>query len=266
MERKILALFLLISFLVGPVGLENVRANSAKIKKYNLRNILATHTTYFDDQASNRTQNIKVAARKIDNTVIKPGEVFSFNQIVGPRTKKRGFKEAIEIVNNKYVTGVGGGVCQVSSTLYNSVLLAGLKIIEREHHSRPVNYVPLGRGATVYYNLIDFKFKNNFSNPLMIMSKVVNDQLTITLLGTDPGIDVRVVTSSPEIIDPKVIKKSDKEINTDHKKIVQTAKVGYKVTTRRIIKSGSTIIEDKLISKDIYPPINKIIKVNPQNN
>ena len=266
MERKILALFLLISFLVGPVGLENVRANSAKIKKYNLRNIIATHTTYFDDQASNRTQNIKVSARKIDNTVIKPGEVFSFNQIVGPRTKKRGFKEAIEIVNNKYVTGVGGGVCQVSSTLYNSVLLAGLKIIEREHHSRPVNYVPLGRGATVYYNLIDFKFKNNFSNPLMIMSKVVNDQLTITLLGTDPGIDVRVVTSSPEIIDPKVIKKSDKEINTDHKKIVQTAKVGYKVTTRRIIKSGSTIIEDKLISKDIYPPINKIIKVNPQNN
>ena len=257
-----LLLFFSVSLVVTPI----TEADPSKIKKYKLRNILATHTTYFNANASKRTQNIKVAAKKIDNTIIKAGEIFSFNKIVGPRTKKRGFKEAIEIVNNKYVTGVGGGVCQVSSTLYNSVLLSGLKIIERENHSRPVNYVPLGRGATVYYDLIDFKFKNNFSNPLMIMAKVVNDQLTITLLGTDPGINVEVITSSPEIIDPKVIKKADKQLKKGNEKIIQDGEVGYKVTTRRIIKSGSKTIENRLISKDVYPPVNKIIKVNPQNN
>ena len=266
MRRKLLSAFCLLLLLIISLTLpQSIEANFNKIKKYNLRDILATHTTYFNQSASNRTQNIKVAANKIDGTVIKAGQIFSFNKVVGARTKKRGFKEAVEIVNNKYVTGVGGGVCQVSSTLYNAVLFAGLKIVERKNHSRPVDYIPLGRGATVYYDLIDFKFKNNFSNSLLIMSKVVNDQLTITLLGKDPGINVKVITSSPQIIDPKVIKKPDKELN-NNRKVMQEGKVGYKVTTRRIIKSNSEIVNNEIISKDIYPPINKIIKINPQYN
>ena len=268
MNKKMVSISLLIilffSLVVIPKhGLTN---SLNKIKKYNLRNILVTYTTYFNSSNSNRSKNIKVAAQKINGKLLKPGEVFSFNNVVGPRTKKNGFKEAIEIVNNEFVTGVGGGVCQVSSTLYNSVLFTGLKIIDRKNHSRPVNYVPLGRGATVYYGLIDFKFKNNFSNPIMIMAKVVDNQLTITLLGTDPGIDVKVVTSSPQILDPEIIKKSDNNLNEGTKKIIQSGKVGYKVTTRRIIKSGSTIIKDQLISEDVYPPINKIIKINPKTN
>ena len=262
-KELVLISILILVILVIP---QEVRAYGAKIKKYNLRSILATHTTYFKSSDKQRSLNIKLAAQKIDGRVIKAGEVFSFNQIVGPRTKGRGFKESVEIVNNKYVTGVGGGVCQVSSTLYNSVLFAGLEIIERKNHSRPVTYVPLGRGATVYYDLIDFKFKNNFSHPIMIMAKVVNKQLTITLLGKDLGIDVKVVTSAPQTIDPKVIKKPDANLDKGSKKIVQKSRVGYKVITRRIIRSGSKVIENKLISQDIYPPINKIVKVNPQHN
>lgn len=266
MKRKLLIACCLILFIISLALPQNIAANFNKIKKYNLQNILATHTTYFNELDSNRTQNIKVAAKNIDGTIIKAGEIFSFNEVVGARTKKRGFKEAVEIINNQYVTGVGGGVCQVSSTLYNAVLFAGLKIVERKNHSRPVNYIPLGRGATVYYDLIDFKFKNNFSKPMMIIAKVVQDQLTITLLGTDPGINVEVITSSPEIIDPQIIKKTDKKLKRGRKKIVQDGEVGYKVTTRRIIKSGSKIIENSLIAKDIYEPIDKVIKVNPQKN
>ncbi|MFO7820194.1 MAG: VanW family protein [Halanaerobacter sp.] len=258
----LLSLLVLVNLLIP----SEVEAYGIKIKKYNLRSVLATHTTYFKNSDKERSSNIKLAAQKIDGRVIKAGDSFSFNQVVGPRTKERGFKESAEIVNNEYVTGVGGGVCQVSSTLYNSVLFAGLEIIERKNHSRPVTYVPLGRGATVYYDLIDFKFKNNFSHPIMIMAKVVDKQLTITLLGKDPGIDVKVVTSAPQTIDPEVIEKSDSDLEQGNKEVVQKSKVGYKVRTRRVIKSDSKIIEDELISEDIYPPINKIIKVNPQHN
>lgn len=263
--KRVLFSFLVWLLLLNLLVPKAVAIDPAKIKKYNLSNILATYTTYFDLEDENRSRNIKLAVKKIDGKVLKAGESFSFNNTVGPRTKERGFKKAIEIVNNKYVTGIGGGICQVSSTLYNSVLSAGLKILERDNHSRPVSYIPLGRGATVYYDLIDFKFKNNYAHPIMITARVINNQLTISLLGTDLDIDVKVVTSEPEVIEPEVIKKKDTKLAKGSKKIVQESKVGYKVTTKRIIKSDAKVIEKKVI-KDIYPPVDKIVKVNPKNN
>ncbi|MGM0502582.1 MAG: VanW family protein [Bacillota bacterium] len=267
MNKKTITILLLLILFSTIVGVRKGSASRLKkIQKYNLHNILATHTTYFDNVDGKRATNIKIAAKKISGTVLQPGEIFSFNKTVGPRTKKNGFKEATEIVNNEFVTGVGGGVCQVSSTLYNSALFAGLEVIDRKNHSRPVNYVPLGRGAAVYYGSIDFKFKNNFSKPIMVISKVVKEQLTVTILGTDPGINVKVITSAPQVIDPEVVEKSDNSLTQGVKKIIQKGKVGYKVTTRRIIKNGSAVVENELISEDIYPPIKKIIKASPENN
>jgi len=266
-KKKTILLILLVVFSFVGSRVQAISVSQLeKIKKYKMSNILATHTTYFDKSEKNRTQNIKIATKKINEIVVKPGQTFSFNEVVGPRTKENNFKEAIEIVNNEYVIGVGGGVCQVSSTLYNSVLFSGLKIIDRQNHSKPVSYIPLGRGATVYYDAIDFKFKNDFSNSIMILSKVIDNRLTITLLGTDPGINVEVVTSAPRILDPEVIKKTDNSLNEGTEKVVQSGKVGYEVTTRRIIKSGSKILENNLISEDVYPPVNKIIKVNSKKN
>ncbi|MGM0502453.1 MAG: VanW family protein, partial [Bacillota bacterium] len=131
----------------------------------------------------NRRANIKLAVELINNTVVESGGVFSFNQQVGPRNKKRGFKESPEIIEGELSLGVGGGICQVSSTLYNAVNLKGIEIIELHHHSQNVSYVPQGKDATVAWRYLDFKFKNKFPTPIIIKAQIKGSKLQISLIG-----------------------------------------------------------------------------------
>jgi len=232
------------------------------IKKYHLNNIISTYTTYFNLSQSKRVCNIKLAIEEINGKVIMPQEVFSFNETVGARLKERGYQKATEIINGELVEGIGGGICQVSSTLYNTVLLADLKVTERRHHSQPVNYVPLGRGATVYYNQIDFKFKNNTGYPVMILAKVVNNQLTISLLGESKEEQIKIVTSKPEIISKEVIVKLDSSLPLGVKKVIQKGRDGIKIKVKKIISRGGRIIKTEDVSYDIYLPRRTIIKAN----
>ncbi len=135
------------------------------------------------DRNHNRTDNIILASHILDGTVIMPGDVFSFNQVVGERNLENGFKNAPVIINGYIQQDVGGGICQVATTLYNTALLAGLEIIERSPHSIPVKYAPHGLDATVFYGQIDLKIKNNMSNPVMINSTIENDNLKISIYG-----------------------------------------------------------------------------------
>lgn len=140
---------------------------------------LATYTTYFDPELVNRTRNIELSARAIDRYVVPVGEVFSFNEAVGPRTSERGYLPAPVIVEGEYTEGIGGGICQTSSTLFNSVDRAGLKIIERVSHSKQVTYVPAGRDATVSWGGPDFKFQNQLNGPILITAQTENGKLTV---------------------------------------------------------------------------------------
>ncbi|MCK8816469.1 VanW family protein [Natroniella sulfidigena] len=133
--------------------------------------------------SESRRENIKLATESINNQLILSGEVFSFNEIVGPRTKERGFKEAPQIVNGRLVPGVGGGICQVSSTLYNALKQDKLEIIERHTHSKDVSYVPEGKDATVAWDYFDFKFKNNFKQPIIIKASSGGGYVTVRILG-----------------------------------------------------------------------------------
>lgn len=133
--------------------------------------------------SANRIENIKLAAQMINNTLVTSGEVFSFNNEVGPRTKDRGFKESPQIVRGELTLGVGGGICQVSSTLYNTVAKQNLKIIERHLHSQDVEYVPDGQDAAVAWRYLDFKFKNTLDQPIIIKSEVKGGRLKISLIG-----------------------------------------------------------------------------------
>ncbi len=135
-------------------------------KKY--AKTLASYTTNFDSGNVNRSTNVRLAAKSIDGTVIKPGKTFSFNKVVGERTAEAGYKQAIVFEGGQPVPGLGGGVCQVSSTLFNAALLSNMKISERHYHSATVSYVPLGRDATVAYGSKDFKFTNNLDTPIKI--------------------------------------------------------------------------------------------------
>lgn len=142
---------------------------------------IAQYSTHFDSTQVNRTENIRLAAKALDGKVLAPGERFSFNKSVGERIAEAGYKEALIIEGNTFTPGLGGGVCQVSSTLYNVVLLAHLEILERHLHSLPVNYVPPGRDATVSFPILDFKFKNSTDTHLLIRSFVDGNTLTFQL-------------------------------------------------------------------------------------
>lgn len=134
--------------------------------------LIGSYETRFDSSNINRTINIKLSAKAIDKLILMPGEIFSFNKVVGERTVERGYKSAPIIVKGEYSEGIGGGICQLSSTLYNSVNEAGLEIISRYSHSKQVTYVPPGQDATVSWGGPDFQFKNSLSKPILLRIKI----------------------------------------------------------------------------------------------
>lgn len=147
--------------------------------------IVGQYSTFFNSNNSERTHNIRLASNAINNYVVFPGEVFSFNSVVGKRTVEKGYLPAPIIVRGELSEGIGGGICQVSSTLFNAVDKVGVKIIERYSHSRKVPYVPPNRDATVSWYGPDFTFENEYNQPLLIRSKVYGGQLNITIYSSD---------------------------------------------------------------------------------
>ena len=142
---------------------------------------LATHETEFNAKEKNRNTNITRASASIDGHIVQPGETFSYNETVGPTNEKRGYKKGIIFIKGKKKEGVGGGVCQVSTTLYNAAANAGLEILERHDHSKPVTYAKAGKEAATSYGGIDFKFKNNKSFPVKINASVGQKNGTISV-------------------------------------------------------------------------------------
>ncbi|GGD10438.1 VanW family protein [Pontibacillus salipaludis] len=151
---------------------------------------IGQYVTYFNKNNVERTHNIQLSSDAIDNHVVFPNEVFSFNEVVGKRTKERGYKPAPVIVKGEVTEGIGGGICQVSSTLFNAVDHARIKIVERYSHSKQVPYVPPGRDATVSWWGPDFTFKNNYNEPLLIRSNVVGGTLRVAIYSAN-GVEVK---------------------------------------------------------------------------
>ncbi|MFV2047609.1 VanW family protein [Metabacillus sp. YM-086] len=147
--------------------------------------LISHYVTYFNSRNMERSHNIKLASEAINNHVIFPGETFSFNAVVGKRTIEKGYLPAPVIVRGELSEGIGGGICQVSSTLFNAVDRAGVKIIERYSHSRRVPYVPSKRDATVSWYGPDFTFENEHNQPLLIQSKVYGGQLIIKIFSSE---------------------------------------------------------------------------------
>lgn len=141
--------------------------------------VIGSYKTNFNPTVKGRVENIAISSNEINQIVLGPGDRFYFNLVVGERTVERGYQEALEIVNKEFVMGIGGGICQTSSTLYNAVANAGLEILEVHSHSRSVGYVPTGKDATVSWGGPDFKFMNNKDYPVII--KTIVDRNSGTL-------------------------------------------------------------------------------------
>ncbi|MCM3768795.1 VanW family protein [Neobacillus niacini] len=146
---------------------------------------IGRYVTSFNPSNKNRSTNIKIAAEAIDNYVVFPGETFSFNRVVGKRTKERGYLRAKVIVRGEYAEDIGGGICQVSSTLFNAVDNAGLEIVERFSHSKKVSYIPPGRDATVSWYGPDFVFKNTYNQPVLIRARTLGGILIIKIFSSE---------------------------------------------------------------------------------
>src|SRR5205823_2528692 len=161
-----------------------------------INTVLAAYSTSMGGSSRNRRHNIQVACQAIDGTVLMPGEVFSYNDTVGPRSERAGFRTAPVIIHGELVPGTGGGICQVSSTLYNVALLGGLKIVRRSHHQFPVHYVPPGRDATVAYGSLDLRFANSLPRPVALDVKTAGSRVVIHLYGcAESKRDVQLVSS-----------------------------------------------------------------------
>ena len=218
---------------------------------------LSSYETSLLGKEKNTLYNIEKSAGEIDGIIVKPGEVISFNRLIGPADKGDGYKESTIIANGQFVSGYGGGVCQVSTTLYNAALLANLEIVERYNHSiygTPTSYVPLGQDAAVFYGYKDLKFKNSTDQQIVIFSEVKADRLIITIWGEKMlDKEIRVINQDLKTYDYDVIeiKREEQKTGNFASNVLQEGIPGYSVKTYRIIidSSGETM---EFLSDDRY--------------
>lgn len=224
--------------------------------------LLATFSTRFDGSNYNRNTNIKLAAKKVNGTVILPGEKFSFNTIVGSRTIEAGFKEGTAYVGGKVVPDVGGGVCQVSSTIYNTALLANMQIVERSNHMFTTGYVAASRDATVYYGSLDFAFKNSRKYPIKMVASANGGVCKVSIYGIKEEKEYEVIIQSKitSYINPTTIYKEDPTLEEGKEIVEQTAITGCRSEGYKILKLNGKIVSQTLLSKDAYKSRNKIVR------
>lgn len=223
--------------------------------------------TRYDATNTNRSQNLSIATNKINGTVLMPGETFSFNQVVGKRTIDAGYKDAKIYENGKVVDGLAGGICQVSSTLYNAVLLANLEIVERTNHSFTTSYVKAGRDATVVYGVKDFQFKNNRNYPIKIEGSVGSGILTFKIHGIkeETEYEVKIVPNTTSTIPYTTQTITDTSLQPGETVVEQSGHAGCKVTTYKQLWLNGTMVSNELLSNDTYNAMQTIIRVGPTN-
>lgn len=231
-----------------------------ELESFKITGKIAEKVTRFNPAHIERTHNIKLATEKLDNVLLPPGGLFSFNETVGPRTKEAGYLESLIIVNNQFEPGLGGGVCQVSSTLYNAALEANLKIVERYGHSLVIDYVPPGLDATVAYGFLDLKFQNNSPGYIWIRAQVEGDALTIKLFGYQEKIPEVEIIREETVLEPKTEIIKDSGLPAGKVVVEREGKRGYQVNVIRVVKEGG-ISRKEIISQDLYPPQNKKVRM-----
>ncbi|MHB8172601.1 MAG: VanW family protein [Thermincolia bacterium] len=235
---------------------------SEDVYRMQINGLVSQFSTHFNPSQANRTYNITVASEALNGLLVKPGEVVSFNNIVGPRSTEAGYREAPVVVNNELVPGIGGGVCQVSSTLYNSLLIGNFEIVYRRNHSIPVGYVPVGRDATVTYGGIDFKFRNNRNSYMFIKSSMKGNVITFKLFGNlDEKRQVEIIDTVTQVTEQKVIYEKDPNLDRGKEVVKEPGRKGYRTTTVRMVYEKGKVVNREVITKSIYKPKDKIIAV-----
>ena len=248
-----------------------VKVTPPEITGENLRAMLfrdkmGSWTSNFSGANVPRSSNVRLSASRINGITLMPGETFSYDKTIGSRTAANGYKTATVYVGNTLDEGIGGGICQTSSTLYSAVLYANLEIVSRTSHSLPVSYMPAGQDATIAEGYIDFKFKNNTDYPIKIVCTTSYGSVTCSIMGVKPeGQSVSVVNTKTSTIEPKTTRTLKEEIPVGYKKVTQKGAVGYTVSSQRIVSVNGVEKKRENLTKSVYKALDNIIEVNPSD-
>lgn len=229
-----------------------------------VRDLLAVYVTSFTPEPAARTHNIVLSALRVNNTLIMPNASFSLNKVVGERTAANGFQPAPVFQNGKTVTDLGGGLCQLASTIYNAAVAADLKITERQPHSMAVDYVDPGQDATVAWGQHDLKFVNTTGEPILVTARAQDGKLQVRIYGRakDPSKEVKLVTEK-KVIAPEVKIVTNQYLAPGKQVIRQKGSPGYEVKTYRVETKDGKEVNKTQVSADTYQPRPWVIEVAP---
>ncbi len=229
---------------------------------------ISSFSTSFVSPSKEKINNIELAVKALNGRILMPGEIFSFNDCVGERTKERGFMVAPVIMNGKLQNGIGGGICQVSSTLYSAILKTDMKVIERKNHTLAVAYIGLGLDATVAWESIDLKFENTLDYPIFIEGYTKNKDLYINIYSNSNLTKRKYVIENKIIstINPSTNTVNDTSLAEGQAVTVQKGSIGYRVKVIKHTYEDEQLISSNVISRDVYEPIASIVKVGINNS
>ena len=229
--------------------------------------LLATFSTKYQASNVNRTTNLRLAANKINGTVLLPGEEFSYNKTVGERTEAAGFKEAAVFNAGRVENGLGGGICQISSTLYDAVVMANLDVTVRRNHQFVTSYVKAGADATVVWGSQDFKFKNTRKYPVRITVTVQGGIATAQVWGVkeETEYEITIETKKTATIPYTTQYIQDASLPAGQQKVVQAGNNGRKVEAYKVTRLNGQVVSTTLLSRDTYNAMKRIIHVGTGN-
>jgi vancomycin resistance protein YoaR len=233
-----------------------------------ISHVLGTFTTRFPVTEKSRNYNLKLAASKLNGYVLEPGVEFSFNDVVGARTEKEGYKIAHVITAGQMVDGLAGGTCQISSSLHGAAFFAGVGITNSIPHSRPSTYVSMGLDATVVYPHVDLKLKNNYEFPVVIHFKVARGESTVEFLGQErPYDEIAFERKIEERLDFDTVTREDASMPVGSMAVDQAGFYGYKLKRyRKYYKDGKLVKTDTWNLR--YRPVTEYVRIgiNPDPN
>lgn len=239
------------------VPIETITPEITQEKLSAINSPISSFSTSFFTSTANRINNIELATKAINGTLLMPGESFSFNETVGERTSARGYKAAGVIVGDKIESGLGGGICQVSSTLYNAMLHANIKADERRNHSLPLAYIGKGLDATVDWGNIDLKFTNTLDKPIYIEGYTKDKRVYFNIYA-DESFTKRSYEMATEVstVQPDIKYTNDPNRLEGESVVIKNSSNGYKVKVYRKTFENGKLINTEVISNDYYRPIN----------
>jgi vancomycin resistance protein YoaR len=237
------------------------KLTAAELGNVKFDHVLGYFETHFSQggKSKERAYNLRLAASKLDGTVVMPGQIFDFNGTVGPRDEAHGYRVAPVIAQGELVDGLGGGTCQISGTLHGAAFFAGLHMVERYPHSRPSYYIKLGLDATVVYPTINFRFQNPFDYPIVLHETVANGLVRAEILGPERKLTVSFFRRIDEVTPFEEVERKTPKLPEGARALAQRGIPGFRTASSRVVRDGAYAVREKW--SDVYPPTTQIVHV-----